>query len=59
MNRFGVNLPFREASGLARYLVDGSQLAESQVILRLYEPQDHFTRHLVIPDIRLSDWVTD
>jgi hypothetical protein len=42
----------------AQYPVDGSQLAESQVVLRTYQPLDHFTRRLVIPEIRLKDWAS-
>lgn len=53
---FGVNVPFRDPSGLAKYPVDGPQLRQSQVVVRLYEPVDHFTRSLVIPQIRLRDW---
>jgi len=54
--RFGVNLPFRDASGLAKFPVDGPQLPQSQVVIRSYEPEDHFVRSLVIPEIRLRDW---
>jgi hypothetical protein len=54
--RFGVNLPFRDASGLAKFPVDGSQLPQSHVVIRMYEPEDHFTRALVIPNIKLKDW---
>jgi hypothetical protein len=25
-------------------------------VLRTYKPLDHFTRRLVIPEIRLKDW---
>jgi hypothetical protein len=56
ISRFGVNLPFRDPSGLARYPVDGSQLPQSRVVVRVYQPADHFTRRLVIPEIRLKDW---
>jgi hypothetical protein len=56
MTRFGAGLPFHDPSGLAQYPVDGSQLAESRVVLRIYQPLDHFTRRLVIPEIRLKDW---
>jgi hypothetical protein len=56
MGHFGRNLPFRDPTGLAHYPVDGSQLAESQVVVRTYQPVDHFTRRLVISDIRLKDW---
>ncbi len=54
--RFGVNLPFRDASGLARFPVDGSQLPRSRVVIRDYEPEDHFTRSLMLPQIKLKDW---
>jgi hypothetical protein len=54
--RFGVNLPFRDPSGLAKFPVDGSQLPQSRVVIRVYEPEDHFTRSLVIPQIKLKDW---
>jgi hypothetical protein len=59
MGRFGRNLPFHDPTGLAHYPVDGSQLAESQVVLRSYQPLDHFIRRLVIPEIRLKDWNQD
>jgi hypothetical protein len=54
--RFGTNLPFRDPSGLAKFPVDGSQLPQSRVVIRMYEPEDHFTRSLVIPQIKLRDW---
>ncbi len=54
--RFGTSLPFRDPSGLARFPVDGPQLPQSRVIIRVYEPEDHFARSLVIPQIRLKDW---
>jgi len=39
--------------------VDSSQLDTAQVILKSYRPAAHFTRRLVIPDIRLNDWKID
>ncbi|HEY6465314.1 MAG TPA: hypothetical protein VIY69_04935 [Candidatus Acidoferrales bacterium] len=56
---YGGNVAFRDATGLAKYPVDGSQLTDSRVVIRLYEPIDHFTRTVVIPDIRLGDWVAE
>jgi hypothetical protein len=56
MRRFGIALPFHDLSGLTQYPVNASQIPESQVLVRVYRPQDHFTRRLVIPEIRLSDW---
>jgi len=55
-SHYGLNLRFRDPSGLTQYPVDGPQLPKSQVVLRLYEPQDHFTRQLTIPAISLPDW---
>jgi ABC-type Na+ transport system ATPase subunit NatA len=46
----------RDPQGLAKYPVDGSQLANAQVFIKTYRPVAHFTRHLVIPQIRLDDW---
>jgi hypothetical protein len=57
MNRFSGSLPFLDLRGLARYPVDGAQLADSRLVLRVYVVQDHFTRVLVIPVITLKDWV--
>jgi hypothetical protein len=54
--RFGGNLPFRDANGLAKYAVNGSKLGESRVLMQIYRATDHFTRKLVIPEMRLSDW---
>ena len=56
MSRGGAGLRFRDPSGLAKFPVDGPQLPESRFVIRTYEPQDHFTRHVVIPHITLKDW---
>lgn len=53
---FGVDVGFRDPQGLAKYPVDSAQLADAQVVLKSYAPVTHFTRHLVIPQVRLSDW---
>jgi hypothetical protein len=53
---FGANIPFRDSSGLAKFPVDGPQLPQSRVVIRVYEPEDHFTRSLTIPEIKLRDW---
>ena len=56
MAQFGANIPFRDSSGLAKFPVDGPQLPQSRVVIRVYEPEDHFTRSVTIPEIRLKDW---
>ena len=52
----GVVLPFRDLAGLAHFPVDGSALRQARAVLQLYRAQDHFTRTLIIPDVRLEDW---
>jgi hypothetical protein len=37
-------------------LTDASELQNAHVIVRVYRPVAHFTRTVVIPGIRLSDW---
>jgi len=34
----------------------GSQLKDARVVIKAYRPEAHFTRQVVIPDVRLSDW---
>ncbi len=50
------DLPFRDLQGLAKYPVGGARLAQARVSIKAYKPIARFTRHLVIPEIRLSDW---
>jgi hypothetical protein len=56
MRRAGMNLPFRDESGIARYPVDGSQLQKARVAIRTYIARDHFTRSLTMDGVRLNDW---
>lgn len=53
---FGVNLPFRDKTGCAKFPVDGIQLPHSCVVIRMYEPEAHLKCSLFIPDIYLKDW---
>jgi hypothetical protein len=56
LERFGTVLPFRDPTGLAKFPVDGAQLAQARVVIRVYEPEQHFTQSLTIPQIKLRDW---
>jgi hypothetical protein len=58
MSHSGSAIKFRDLQGLAEYPVDSSQLGKARVILKSYRPAAHFTRRLVIPDIRLNEWTT-
>ena len=57
MRRFGVAVPFRDPAGLGHFPVNGPLLREARVVMRIYRAEDHFTRQVVIPDIRLRDWL--
>jgi hypothetical protein len=39
--------------------IDAAQLKGAQVVVTAYHPAAHFTRQVVIPDIRLSDWLPE
>lgn len=54
--RFTIGVSFRDPHGLAKYPVDGPQLGQSRLVIRLYEPLAHFTRSVVIPQLKLGDW---
>lgn len=49
-------LTFRDASGSAPFPVGAAQLQDAQVVLSVYEPADHFSRRVVVPQFRLRDW---
>ncbi len=57
--RFGANLAFRDQAGLAKYPVDGSQLKDAIAVARVFEPVDHFSRTVVLPEVRLGSWEPD
>ena len=44
MTRFRLVLPFQDPAGLAKYPIDAARLSECHVVIRVYVPQDHFTR---------------
>jgi len=56
MTHFKTSLLFKDALELAHYPVAVSQLSQSRIVNRLYQPTDHFTRRLVITQITLKEW---
>jgi hypothetical protein len=40
----------------ARLQVDQRQVRDAQIVLRVYEPIDHFSRSVTAPGVRLRDW---
>jgi hypothetical protein len=57
LRRAMIDLPFRNVQNLVYYPLGADQLRESRVAMRFYQPVEHFTRHLSIPEVRLSDWL--
>ena len=55
VSHFRLVLPFRDPTGQIQYAVDGSKLDEAQVVIRVYEPADHFTRAVNSPLVMLKD----
>jgi hypothetical protein len=56
MTHFKTSLLFRDALDLMPFPVAVSQLSQSRLVTRLYQPTNHFTRRLVIPQITLKEW---
>jgi hypothetical protein len=48
-------LPFRDPAGQVKYAVDGSKIDGAQIVIRVYEPADHFTRTVTSPLVMLKD----
>jgi hypothetical protein len=38
---------------------EGDKLANTKLDLHWYKPVDHFTRKIVIPNVRLNDWISE
>jgi hypothetical protein len=56
LSRFTEMLPFGNPGGIDQYPVKEPMLPQSQVIVKMYQAEDHFERQLTIPQIRLRDW---
>jgi hypothetical protein len=59
-NRIGIALGYGDGGPNARVdVVQASMIGESEVIARVFRARDHFTRNVVIPEIRLADWAKE
>jgi len=52
----GVDLDFRDPSGLIHYPVNEPTVNGAHVLIKNYNVAGHFTMHLTVPAIRLADW---
>jgi len=57
ISHFRLVLPFRDLTGQVQYAVDGSKIEDAQVVIRVYEPADHFTRVVTSPLAAMKDFV--
>jgi ABC-type transport system involved in multi-copper enzyme maturation permease subunit len=55
VSHFRLVLPFRDPAGQVKYAVDESKMDGAQIVIRVYEPADHFTRAVTSPSIMLKD----
>jgi hypothetical protein len=42
----GVEMPIRDSYGVAHYVVDGSQIQDSYIVMKVYETGEHFQRRV-------------
>jgi len=58
LSRFGTLFPFRAPLVEDLFFpVKESQLPQARVVIRTYRPVAHFTRRVMITDLKMSDWV--
>jgi hypothetical protein len=55
IHRRAGELQFFDRSGMVRFPVDGSKLADAKLMITTYEPSEHFIRHIDTPVVRLAD----
>ena len=55
VSHFRLVLPFRDPTGQVKYAVDGSKVDGAQIVIRVYEPADHFTRVVTSPLVMMKD----
>jgi hypothetical protein len=51
-------LPFRDTATSARYPIDETQWRSAQIVVSVYEPEDHFQQRIDVAQFRLRDWQT-
>jgi len=57
VSHFRIVLPFRDPTGQVKYAVDGTKMDWAQIVIRVYEPADHFTRMVTSPLVLMKDLV--
>ena len=55
ISRFPMGLPFRDTTGQLKFMVDASKISGAQIVIRVYQPVDHFTRVVESPLVMMRD----
>ena len=55
LSGYALEIPIRDRSGLVHYPVPPSELAQSYVLLKVYQARGHFTRSAVASGLRLTN----
>ena len=58
ISRFSAALPFRDPNGVGHYQVEGKEIPEAHVDIKIYEAAAHVRRTLTMQNIRLDEWVS-
>jgi ABC-type transport system involved in multi-copper enzyme maturation permease subunit len=55
VSRFPMDLPFRDRTRQLKFSVDASKIGDAQIVIRVYEPVDHFTRVVESPLVMMNE----
>jgi len=58
LNRLAVDVPVRDPTGLTHYALEAANIGTLQLLIKVYAVQEHATRSLVTPRIRLIEAIT-
>jgi hypothetical protein len=58
LNRFGVDIPIRDPSGLIHYPLEAAQTTALHILIKVYAVQEHAVRSLLTQTTRLADLST-
>jgi hypothetical protein len=59
LNRFGVDIPIRDPTGLIHYPLEAVQLATLHLLIKVYAVREHTVRSALTPRIRLMEVRTE
>jgi len=55
VNRFGVDVPLRDPTGLAHYPLEAVKITTLQLLIKVYAVEEHAVRSLITPSMRLME----